>query len=150
MADQYNTQKLACELMNQHGLSKWNFEWDRAKRRAGCCKHRICVISLSINYVVRNTEEHIRDTILHEIAHALAGPREGHGPKWKTICRQIGARPVRCYDSDVVNMPKGQYKAVCNGCRREFRRHRRPKHSQMRYCIACGPERGVLSYKICC
>lgn len=34
----------------------------------------------------------IRDTILHEIATVIAGPEAGHGPKWKAVCRRVGAR----------------------------------------------------------
>ena len=35
----------------------------------------------------------VKDTILHEIAHALAVARAGHGPAWKTVARRIGATP---------------------------------------------------------
>lgn len=145
--NQWNTSTLARTLMNQHGLGHWAFGYDRAKRRAGCCKHRIQTITLSIHYVIRNDDDEIKDTILHEIAHALAGPGAGHGHKWKAICRQIGAKPVRCYDSNRVNMPKGRYKATCGGCKKEFHRHRRVRPNSFRYCTACGPERGLLSFK---
>ena len=33
----------------------------------------------------------VRDTILHEIAHALAGAKAKHGPAWKAIARRLGA-----------------------------------------------------------
>lgn len=145
--DQYNTPTLARQLMNEHGLGHWVFSYDRAKRRAGRCSYRKQLITLSINFVIRNNDEEIKDTILHEIAHALAGPGTGHGPKWKAVCRQIGAKPVRCYDSEKVDMPKGRYKAVCGGCQKAFHRHRRPKRSGFRYCTACGPERGLLTFR---
>jgi hypothetical protein len=46
--------------------------------------------------VDRNGAEEIVDTILHEIAHALVGPRHGHDTVWKAKCTDIGARPERC------------------------------------------------------
>ena len=33
------------------------------------------------------------DTILHEIAHAIAGANAGHGPVWKAVAKRIGAAP---------------------------------------------------------
>lgn len=98
---------LARSLMDQHGLADWTFKLDRAKRRAGCCKYERKVLTLSYHYVTRNLDkpDDIRDTILHEIAHALAGPNVGRGDAWKAICVQIGARPQRCYDSQVIDMP---------------------------------------------
>jgi predicted SprT family Zn-dependent metalloprotease len=41
-------------------------------------------------------EDEIRDVILHEIAHALAGHKAGHGPVWKAAARKVGAKPSRC------------------------------------------------------
>jgi predicted SprT family Zn-dependent metalloprotease len=142
--NQYNVSVFARELMNQHGLGDWVFQFDRAKRRAGLCTHRDKIISLSYIFVLRNDDGEIKECILHEIAHALAGPGIGHGPVWRQICRQIGCRPVRCYDSAKVDMPVGRYLAVCPGCQREFRRHRRPRCQ--RYCRRCGPERGLLRF----
>ena len=138
-----DTVTLARALMNYHGLGHWLFQFDRAKRRAGCCKYSRSMITLSIYYVSRNGEEDVRDTILHEIAHALAGPGTGHGRIWKLKCLEIGARPVRCYSRD-VDMPEGRYSATCGGCQRKFVRHRRRKRTL--YCSACGPEIGRLSF----
>lgn len=141
-----NAASLARELMNLHGLGHWTFQFDRAKCRAGCCKYRRTTITLSEYYVPRNDEAEIRDTILHEIAHALAGPGQGHGPVWKAICLTIGAKPVRCYDNTKVDMPKGQWRANCPSCKKEFHRHRRPKNDGIIYCAKCGPSVGVLTY----
>lgn len=139
---------LARLLMDKHGLKDWMFEFDRAVRRAGCCKHRIKTITLSIHYVTRNNENiaDIKDTILHEIAHALAGHGAGHGPKWKAMCVKIGARPIRCYDSNKVDMPKGQYVAKCGGCSKLFHKHRRPRRSRY-FCRKCGPQNGQLVFR---
>lgn len=125
---------LARSLMNKHGLQLWNFGFDRAVRRAGQCRGRNKTITLSAHYVARNDEAEVKDTILHEIAHALAGCRNGHNHIWRQVCLQIGAKPERCYD-DSVDMPKGVWKAWCGVCARPHHRHRQSRRKL--YCGQC-------------
>lgn len=144
--------RLTRYLLEQHGLwgKGWRFRWDHAKRRAGGCHHGRKVISLSRHYVALNVagrSDDIVDTILHEIAHALCGPHEGHGAAWKATCVRIGARPQRCYDSATVEMPKGRLVAKCGWCGREYRRHKQVKAGWRCFCRHCGNERGVLVFK---
>ena len=138
---------LARELMNDWGLGHWVFQWDRAKRRAGRCSYSRRIISLSWYYVQNNPEEDVRNTILHEIAHALAGSTVGHGPLWKLWAHRVGAKPERCYGEHVV-MPKGQYQAECPSCQQTFHRHRRPRRGSMFYCLKCGPVNGKIEYML--
>lgn len=135
--------ELARAKMNQWGLFAWEFKFDRASRRAGCCFYQTATITLSHHYALNNPYEEVLDTILHEIAHALT-PGHHHDWVWRMCCVKIGARPNRCYDSTKVNMPKGQCKAVCGSCSKEFFRHRVPKRN--RYCLACGPVNGLLNF----
>ena len=137
---------VARELMNQHGLRHWVFQYDNAKRRAGRCSPRRKTISLSTYYVHHNTDDDIKDTLLHEIAHSLT-PGHHHDDVWKARCVEIGARPERCYDSSVVVMPKGQYVAHCPTCQKEFHRHRKHRIGHWSYCTKCGQEKGRLTYK---
>lgn len=140
-----NAASLARTLMNEHGFGHWTFEFDRAKRRAGLCRHRLQIISLSHHYVVNNNAEDVKDTILHEIAHAIAGPGHGHSRYWKSICIRIGAKPERLCSNAI--MPKGQWQAHCPKCQKEFYRHRKPKYNGYTYCRACGPTNGSLTYR---
>ena len=73
----------ANRLLVEHGLAQqgWRFKFDRARLRAGQCRYRSKTITLSKHYVALNVTtrpEEVLDTILHEIAHALAGGRHGH------------------------------------------------------------------------
>lgn len=138
----------AQHLLEKHGLWQqgWRFAWDRAKRRAGCCKYRKRLITLSQPYVELNTSSNpddIIDTILHEIAHALVGHGHGHDAVWQMKAEEIGARPVRCCDAAAIVLPRGEYVAKCGGCGKEFRRHKAVKY---RYCLACGPGVGKLNF----
>ncbi len=86
--------------LRRWGLSGWTFYWDRARRRLGACWYLKRRISLS-RYLIEDGREHpeLWDTLLHEIAHALAYANDGergHGVHWKKWCRFIGASPCRC------------------------------------------------------
>jgi predicted SprT family Zn-dependent metalloprotease len=139
-----DVEKLAKELMTKFGVP-WTFEFDRANRRTGCCKHSTRTISLSYEYALRNDLDNIKNTILHEIAHAIAGPGAGHGPKWKEVCILVGARRERCC-SESVDMPKGRWQATCKGCGHKFHKHQAPKSINNRYCRTCGPVKGALTW----
>ena len=134
-------------LMAAHGLIGWEFGLNTNVRRAGVCfypqRGNPGRIELSAHFVERNPDEEVRDTILHEIAHALVGPRHGHDAVWRAKCVEIGARPDRCYGEEIA-MPAGRWKARCLGCGRGFDRHRRPPRLTGWYCRPCGPARGAL------
>jgi len=139
--------ELARRLMAAHGLTAWAFAFNTNVRRAGVCRYpagaRPGRIELSRHFVQRNPEAEVRDTILHEIAHALIGPRHGHDAVWKAKCVEIGARPERCFGG-AVEMPPGRWRATCPGCRKVYDRHRRPPRPAGWYCKPCGPGRGGL------
>jgi len=99
-----DARELAWQLMRLHGLSNWKFEFDHARRRFGSCQSTRKVITLSRPLVLLNDVQQVRDTILHEIAHALT-PGDGHGAKWRRKCAEIGANPKRCYDDTTVVSP---------------------------------------------
>lgn len=92
------------------GLTAWEFGWDRAVKRLGCCRVSRRRITLSRYFAQAHLlaePERIRDTILHEIAHALAwehARHAGHGALWKACCRALGATPratvAQCRDFD--------------------------------------------------
>jgi SprT protein len=138
----------AVGLMNRHGLSNWQFNFNRRKRKCGLCRFpfdgKPGVIELSVFFVDLNDEAAIRDTILHEIAHALAGKKGeyGHGRLWKEMATRVGAKPLVCNSSK--KMP-GNWQGTCGGCGRTHTRHRKPKQLE-HFCIACGPERGRFTY----
>lgn len=128
------TKVLARVLMEQHNLHGWTFTFDRAKRRFGCCDYDRKRISLSAYLVQLNHEEQVRDTILHEIAHALAGRKAGHGRVWQRIAQSLGCSTMRCYTTEVVEPPP-RYEGTCPGCARKIHRLRRKRLA----CARCSP-----------
>lgn len=86
---------LARSLMDQHGLHNWRVVIDTgAKRRLGRTRLWAREIGLSEYHVTMHTDADIRDTILHEIAHALVGhQKRPHGKEWRAMARKVGANP---------------------------------------------------------
>lgn len=122
--------------LREHGLHErgWRFQFDHARQRFGACRYGRRLITVSRHLAALNDEAECRDTVLHEIAHALAGRAAGHGPAWKQTCRRVGARPERCYDARAVTRPPPNYWGVCPNCT-----HRTPYYRRPRTPRACGP-----------
>ncbi len=129
--------------MDRHGLADWSFAFNRHKTHLGLCRYDDRRIELSIHYVLANDEPSVRDTVLHEIAHALAGPAAGHGRLWKRWCERLGATPRSCGEA---TMPLGRWRGVCPSCGYVYSRHRRPAARAVYSCRDCGPRRGRLTF----
>ena len=84
---------MARGLMDEHGLGEWTFAFLEAERRLGDCHFQDRVIRLGRAHALDASDAEVRDTVLHEIAHALAGAEARHGPEWKATARRIGATP---------------------------------------------------------
>src|SRR4051794_21638203 len=84
-----DAQNMAHTLLKQHALETWSFTFDTATRRFGYCDFRSRVISLSKPLTQLNAEERVKNTLLHEIAHALT-PGANHTKMWKIRAMAIG------------------------------------------------------------
>ncbi|GAA6526021.1 SprT-like domain-containing protein [Intrasporangium sp. DVR] len=129
--------KLGRELMAVHGLGDWTLNLDRARTRAGVCRPAKREISLSAHLTRLHPEAEVRDTILHEIAHALVGPGHGHDAVWRARARAIGCTGERCSSADAPGIV-GDWVGTCAAGHRTTR-HRMP--SRVALCTRCaGPE----------
>jgi len=122
--------KLGDELLAEHGLVGWDFQLDAAKSRFGICRHGPQIISISRVLAKLNNEDAVRDTILHEIAHALLPRGVRHGPLWRIKAQSIGCNAQAGYDDSVV-VPAPNHTGTCPNCHRTIKKFRRRK-------IACG------------
>ena len=153
--DLQQAQQLALELMELHGVTDdgWDFRWSHGKKQLGCAQIRKRkrsfgrveeekTIKLSRHLVALNDEDEVKDTILHEIAHAIAGIEHGHNEVWKTVCLQIGAKPQRLAGRD-VKVVEPPYVIMCGNCDEVLaKRHRRIRKERLArsYCQRCGPK----------
>ena len=133
---------LAIKLMNKHGLLdlRWSFEFDNAKRRFRCCHYTYKRISLSKYLVELNDEARVKNTILHEIAHALVGHGHGHDNVWKRKAIEIGCDGNRCFTEKTTVIVKGTLEAVCPKCSYVHRKFKQPKRPS-----SCGKCSNVYS-----
>lgn len=120
-------------LLAEHGLTGWRVELDRAKRRAGQCRYADRVITISGPLTRLHDEGEVRETLLHEVAHALAGPRAGHGPRWRAVATRIGSTGERCLSAEAPRVA-GAWVGTCPAGH-TTERHRRP--TRVATCSRC-------------
>lgn len=127
--------RLAFSLMKEHGLfdAGWKFDWDRANRRFGVTIYSTRTIRLSAPLTELGDEAQVRNTILHEIAHVLAGHKAGHGPEWRARARAIGCDAQRAAPGREVTPPK--WFLTCKTCGVRDGRMRRSTGNKA--CFAC-------------
>jgi predicted SprT family Zn-dependent metalloprotease len=148
--------ELAASEMEWHGLTQqsWTVKYDHARARAGQCRHRAKVLSFSRNLIARRSPAEMRNTLLHEIAHALAGPSHGHDRTWRAHALQIGCNGQRCHKMELA--PR-KWSYVCTaGCWNVARFKRSSSHAGAT-CKQCGAaastgmvKRCVLSESVLC
>jgi len=118
-----------------HGLRGWKLTLDHSRRRAGQCKYQTRTISISRYLTELHSEDEVRDTILHEIAHALT-PGDGHGEVWRRTCLAIGGNGQRTHSAATV---PGRWLGTCPSGH-TVRRHRMTKRLQQGVtCATCDP-----------
>lgn len=126
---------LARALLREHGLPDWTVVLTRAKRQAGVCRYATRQIGLSGPLTQLHDEAEVRDTILHEIAHALAGPQHGHDRVWRATALAIGCTGQRCSSPEAAQLPTAWVGTCPRG--HTVGRHRRPV--RVASCRQCRP-----------
>lgn len=89
-------QAMAEEMIKKHGLDGWRFRYLMDEKNLGLCTYKGQVITLSLQWTKNGEERIVKNTVLHEVSHALNWVRNrqtGHNESWKKICREIGAKP---------------------------------------------------------
>ena len=124
---------LALALMAQHGLDGWRLVFDSAKTRAGVCRPGRREIGLSRHLTVLHSHDEVRDTVLHEIAHALVGPAHGHDAVWRATAVRLGCSGDRCVPTTAPRIA-GDWVGVC-AAGHTTTMHRSPQ--RVRSCRQC-------------
>lgn len=134
----HETIQFANLLLTQAGLKDkgWKFRINSNRSRLGVCRFRSRYIEISQFHLTSPATE-IRNTILHEIAHALVGPAAGHGPVWKAKAREIGCTGERCGTMDAP----ARYIGICPKCNIEVKRNRLTEGLRAATHVSCGASR---------
>ena len=118
-------------------LSEWSVSTNRRKMSFGICNYRYQKIELSEFLIPHMTDEAIKDTIIHEIAHALTRGHH-HDYVWKRKCIELGGDGHRVGgDEKYINATESRqkiekaakYTFTCPVCGDSYGRHRRSKRS---------------------
>lgn len=130
------TEQFAKDTMAEYAqkypeLNYYSFSWIKSTRSIGRCNYRTRKVSLSCDLIPAIADESIIiDTVLHEIAHVVAGPGTGHGFIWQQFAKIIGAKPERCQPFGAIDETKvARYNwfFVCPNCNLTVGTVRRPK-----------------------
>lgn len=114
----------------------WKIRIDRAKTRAGRCSYRTKTISFSMHFISdkQTTDDEFKNTVLHEIAHVLAGAKAKHGAAWRKVAKSIGCDGKRCLGRPIT--PRTRV-ARCECGSVEIRRHVITKKLLAKSCKKC-------------
>lgn len=135
MADLDRVRHWADALIKLHlDPEVWSFGFDHARTRAGLCNFTDHKISVSRHLALKYEDDEIHQILLHEVAHALAGPRAGHGPRWKAIAADLGYDGKRTHDGSAAN-ELAPWLGLCPAGHEHFR-FRKP--SRPLSCGVCG------------
>ncbi len=114
--------KLAKDTATENRLFGWKIFFSDTDKTCGVHWPSHKALEFSKPYFDLNTTDNCKDTILHEIAHALVGiehgRNHGHDEIWKAKCVELGAIPEACVDLvkrpsiNVPWMPKDSFEAM--------------------------------------
>ncbi|MET0302899.1 MAG: SprT-like domain-containing protein [Microbacteriaceae bacterium] len=125
MADLDRVRVWADALIRMHlDPAVWTFAFDSAKTRAGLCDYGRKRITVSRHLAGRFDDDAIHQVLLHEVAHAVAGSKAGHGPVWKKTAAELGYVGSRLHDGAIASELAPWVGTCPNG--HEHYRYRRP------------------------
>lgn len=96
--DRARASQLLREHMDANGLNDWSARLnpvplDSKYQYLGLCSYKDKAIILNAHHVDLHLEEHVLDTILHEVAHALC-PNQGHNTIWAKKAQELGSKEL--------------------------------------------------------
>lgn len=126
-AEAFATHVLQVFTLNTRG---WTFRWNRRKTAWGTCNYRTRTIELSTALYPVMSQSDVRETILHEVAHALT-PGQGHGRYWRVAARAFGLTGKATTTASSVQREiltaKSRYALYCTRCNFTEARHRKTR-----------------------
>lgn len=135
MSDLNRVRHWAEALIALHLDDSWSFSFDNAKRRAGLCDYTRKRISVSRYLTARYDDDTNHQTLLHEVAHALAGPSAGHGTAWKRVARDLGYVGGTTHNGETAT-DLAPWVGTCPAGHVAYR-HRKPTRAAS--CVKCAP-----------
>jgi SprT protein len=111
-------------------------------------------IHINSDLLNSHTEEMVKDTVPHELAHCLVHQyspgAKPHGPEWQRFMRLLGCEPVRCHEMEQPHLPRKRQKRHAYECACRIHMLTTAKHHNIilkghgRHCTRC---KTILTYK---
>ncbi len=112
-------------------MNLWQFGFDSARRRAGLCNYTDNTITISRYLVDIHTIDESMQVVLHEVAHAMCGKRDGHNKKWLATAKSIGYRAEKFTGTEIA-AETANWIGTCKNGHTHYR-YRQPSRP-----LACG------------
>jgi len=112
------------EVQTKYDLHDWILRWGSGFRTLGRCMPRKKTILISKHHVEQSPWEELKDTVIHEAAHALC-PGEHHSPVWRQKFISMGGSGTRLHMGVPVKRTRGWRIECPNACFEPFVRARR-------------------------
>ena len=87
--------QMTLDLMKKHEVKNYKFRFGYSRTAAGSCTHD--TITIQLKHALKGNISKIRDTILHEIAHALLSIGVHHRIEWQNKARELGVTWTKNY-----------------------------------------------------
>ena len=116
-------------------LVGWKIALDHALKRLGQTNYNKKLITISKHFLRGPScnEKKIKNTVLHEIAHVIAGPSNAHNQKWKNIALKIGC-DAKIYGT--MDLPDAKWLMYCPKSCFKQKYFRKPK-TDNKVCLKC-------------
>ena len=128
---------MAHDLMSKYSeLDSWRFSFNNYKKAFGLCSYTTRTIYISSYFCDSMTDIAIKDTLIHEIAHALTRGHH-HDNVWRRKCIELGGVPERTasVSKSLIEgtILQSKYTLTCPCCGYKI-----PKHREIKRSISCG------------
>ena len=104
------------EVINSTGI-EWNSRLRTTAGRGSSYLKRIQLSSVIFDH--EQNQDSFRNTVLHELAHVLAGCEHHHNYVWRMVARRIGCNAQRTHRMAVKRRPGGT--ATCLRCGQDMK-----------------------------
>lgn len=151
MITESRVKALVDHFATEQGLTNYTVSFNNHKRTLGSCQFHVPVyekgqfnpfkshieLKFSRHWMEHAPLEEVLDTILHELAHGLAGPRADHGHEWKRIAHRLGCKPKHATDykmPDEVKEKTHKWLGICINGHKTYRHRLTAKAKN----VSCG------------
>jgi hypothetical protein len=95
-------------VYHHESLEGWEFDFCKTVTAVALCRYDDKTIRFSEFFINLITKDNLKEAIVHEIAHVIAGPEANHGPEWQDAMKTLGYQNAKPYIS-VSDLPKPKY-----------------------------------------